>query len=587
MKIAIIMLLFIALSVFGEADDKQTWVERSNQNAKLLLDAITQISPEFAGYIGAEGVDKMILDLKPGIQERSKKAFQTVQQELESRLKNETDPAVRQDLEILIKRSKDSIREIELQETYLIPYQNIQQIMFLGIRTLLEDRVAETRRPAALVRLKRYAGLEEGYDPITKLTMDRIAEKTGKPALNYPSKAELEKDLVNSPYLIKGIEDLFKQYSIKGYEEPYAKLKEEVAAYEDYLRKEILPKARTDFRLPRPLYEFSLQVVGIDIPAEQLATQAREAFKNIQKQMDELASDIAKENAMPATGYREIIRELKKKQLVGEAILPHYQKRMKEIEEIIRREKLVTLPQRDMVIRLSTEAESAAEPAPHMKPPRLIGNTGEKGEFVLPLNFPAKSDGQEKKLQYDDFTFEAASWTLTAHEGRPGHEMQFASIVEKGVSIARGIFAFNSVNVEGWGLYAESLIQPYEPLEGQLIALQHRMMRAARAFLDPELQLGKIQPEEAKRILSEDVVLSEAMTNQEVERYTFRAPGQAPSYFYGYTRLRELRNEVEGKLGAKFNQQQYHDFILVQGLVPPNLLRKAVLNQFSDSSERN
>ncbi|MCI0614587.1 DUF885 domain-containing protein, partial [bacterium] len=143
---------------------------------------------------------------------------------------------------------------------------------------------------------------------------------------------------------------------------------------------------------------------------------------------------------------------------------------------------------------------------------------------------------------------------------------------------------FNSVNVEGWGLYSESIMQPYEPLEGQLITLQHRLMRAARAFLDPELQFGKIQPEEAKRILIEDVVLSEAMSNQEVERYMFRAPGQAPSYFYGYTKLRDLRNEIEMKLGKQFNQLEYHDFILSQGLVPPNLLRQAVLDHYSAQS---
>ena len=36
-------------------------------------------------------------------------------------------------------------------------------------------------------------------------------------------------------------------------------------------------------------------------------------------------------------------------------------------------------------------------------------------------------------------------------------------MIEAGVSIARAVFAFNSVNVEGWGLYAEAELQPYEP----------------------------------------------------------------------------------------------------------------------------
>ena len=65
-----------------------------------------------------------------------------------------------------------------------------------------------------------------------------------------------------------------------------------------------------------------------------------------------------------------------------------------------------------------------------------------------------------------------------------------------------------------------------------------------------------------------------------MERFTFRSPGQAASYFDGYTRLREIRTAAEKALGPKFNVQRFHDFILSQGLLPPNLLRKAVMEDF-------
>jgi uncharacterized protein (DUF885 family) len=159
--------------------------------------------------------------------------------------------------------------------------------------------------------------------------------------------------------------------------------------------------------------------------------------------------------------------------------------------------------------------------------------------------------------------------------------MQFSAMVENGVSTARAVFAFNSTNVEGWGLYSEWITFPYMPAEGQLISLQHRLMRAARAYLDPELQAGKVTPENAKKVLMNDVVLSDAMATQEVDRYTFRMPGQATSYFYGYTRLLELRRDVEKKLGAKFNAREFHDFILSQGLLPPPMLRTAAMNRFA------
>jgi uncharacterized protein (DUF885 family) len=75
-------------------------------------------------------------------------------------------------------------------------------------------------------------------------------------------------------------------------------------------------------------------------------------------------------------------------------------------------------------------------------------------------------------------------------------------------------------------------------------------------------------------------VCSPAFATEEVERYTFRAPGQAGSYFDGYMRLLEIRKAAEQALGPKFNVQRFHDFILSQGLLPPNLLRKAVMEDF-------
>jgi uncharacterized protein (DUF885 family) len=68
-----------------------------------------------------------------------------------------------------------------------------------------------------------------------------------------------------------------------------------------------------------------------------------------------------------------------------------------------------------------------------------------------------------------------------------------------------------------------------------------------------------------------------------VERFTFRAPGQANSYFYGYTRLLALRKETEAAMGAKFDQKKFHDFILSQGLLPPDLMRRAVLDEYVGS----
>lgn len=562
------------------ASTQQTWLQRSNENAKLLLQAVARFEPETGSELGVAGVDEQIVDLKPGVNERSRQATRDVIEELKRRLAQEKDERVRQDLEILIRAGYENIRGSLLSEKFEVPYFNLSRNLFLGIRVLLEGQGTPERRQAALARLRRYAGMEPGYDPIVKLAEDRTRERLAQPGLLGPPKDEVEKDLANSPLFAAGIGQLCQKYRIAGYEKPLNELRRHLAQYDDFVRTEVLPRARTDFRLPAEEYAFSLERVGVDVPPAQLVAQARAEFADIQKQMNKLAPLVAKQHNWKLTDYRQAIRELKKQQFAGEDILPHYQARLKEIEAILQKQRLVTLPARPVRMRLATAAENAGHPSPHMVPPNFLGNTAEQGEMILPVNTPAAPGSKEAAQDFDDFTFPAASWSILAHEARPGHDLQFAAMLERGVSLPRAMFASNAADIEGWGLYAEAITEPYMPPEGQLISLQFRLMRAARAFLEPELQSGLTTREQALKVLKDDVVLSDALARQEVERYRSSAPGQAPSYFYSYNRMMQLRQEVEKAQGKKFDPQRFHDFVLGQGLLPPELLRKAVLEDF-------
>ena len=570
-------LFIFLLAVSGLAQDQPEWVRKSNRNAQLLIDIAARYTPETAGHQGVTGLDDQITVVNQERRERSRQDQRAAAIELETRLSTEKDRLVRQDLEILIAKVKSGLRASEAGERLLLPYTNVSGVVYSGLVALLDDQVSPERRVLALTRLRKYTGLEPGFTPMTLAAEDRFREKLKAPGLLGPSRPDVEKDLQNTNAFLTGISLLFEKYKIQGYQDALAKLKEQLASYDDFVRLEVLPKARADFRLPPEIYAINLDQYGVDFPSSELTRRAHQAFTEIQGEMKPLAVKVAKEHGLHSSDYRDVVRFLKKDQIPGNQVLPEYEKRLGEIEEIIRREHLVTLPARPAIIRIASAAETAQQPAPHMQPPPLMNNHGERGQFVLPLETTGEGG---KTLKYDDFNFQAASWTLIAHEARPGHELQFDAMVERGVSLARALYAFNSTNVEGWGLYAEWFMLPYMSDEGKLISLQLRLLRAARAFLDPELQQGKVTPAQAMQVLQKDVVLSEAFATEEVERFTFRSPGQAVSYFDGYTRLREIRAAAEKALGPKFNVQRFHDFILSQGLLPPNLLRKAVVEDF-------
>lgn len=561
------------------------WVTKSNANARLLLNVVAKYSPEGASSLGVDGFDEQITDLSRDQFEPSNKDTRAVIAELEKRLKAESDPKVRQDLEILIGSAKDQLRSNALSRKYFMPFNDLTKTIFGVVRQMLDPRIPKERQQTLLVRLQKYAGLAKGYRPATELANERLQErlKADKNLLG-PFKGKVEQAINDGPTLIKGMKDLLAKSELKGWEPSFAALETQLTAYNAQVKSQILPRARTDHRLPPEVYADNLRQFGVDISPQELIARALVSFAEIRNQMNITAGLIARERGLPNADYRAVMAELKKQQIPSEKVMPLYLERLAQIEAAAREQHIVTLPSRKAVIRLASVAENAQQPAPHMNPPRLIGNTGEYGEFVLTTGMAPDSSG--KSMVFDDFSHQATTWTVTAHEARPGHELQFAKMIETGVSTARAVFAFNSVNVEGWALYAEAEMQPYEPLDGQLFALQARMLRAARAFLDPMVNLGEISPEGVKSFLMDETGASEGMATQEMQRYTFRAPGQATSYFYGYQRLMETREAAEVALRKKFNRQAFNDFVLAQGLVPPALLRKAVMQEFVPAQSR-
>jgi Bacterial protein of unknown function (DUF885) len=567
-----------------KAAPSQSWIERSNQYTQELLDTQLKHSPEGGSQQGLAQYDPLITDATRADEIVQRKELEAILAKQKKAEATEKDLNVREDLEIIQKTFDLQFREDDYQLEHKVQFLNASAIIFGGLRGLLDDQVAAERRPAAVIRLRKYAGVEPGYKPFPDVLKQRAMEQMAKPGVLYPSMGEMETELGRNKNYVDGIAALFRKYKLTGWEAPFAKLSEELADYDTWVRTTLMPKGRTDFRLQPAEYALGLESYGVDLPPAQLTAMAHAAFTSDQAKMAPLAAQVAKAHGWTSTDYRDVVRELKKTQITGDAVLPFYKARLKQIEDIIIAKNLVTLPDRPAIIRMATPAETAQQPAPHMVPPPFLHNTGQKGEFVLPTDIPSSTGGADDK--YDDFGFDAVAWTLTAHEARPGHELQFDSMLEHGVSLARALYAFNSTNAEGWGLYSEYIMEPYEPVDGQLLTLQLRLLRDARAFLDPELQSGKVTPEQAYLVLEGDVCLSHAFAKEEVERFTYRAPGQANSYFYGYTKLLELRKDTEAALGPKFNAKKFHDFLLAQGLLPPDLLRKAVMENFVPSQKR-
>ena len=579
-SLALVIALGWSSSLNAQQPAPQAWLAQSDRHAQPLAKAPAAFNPEPFSMFGVVEYDELVTDLGPDREMRLRAAVSAAQAELQQKLPQERDARVKQDIELMISAADRARRASEVEQRLMVPFTDVGQLMFQGIQGLLSDQIPRERQVKALARLSRYAGLTPGSTAITALARQRYEAgvKDKEKKLLPPSKLEVEQALRNSDTYRTGIRKLFEGHKIENAEPVLAAVDKLLKDHTTWMQTQVLPSARqdTDTTLPPDLYAIKLEEVGIDIDPKRLIKRAQLAFVETRATMQLLAPRVAQARGWPMRDYRDVIRALKRETIPNDKLEQSYREVILQIDPIVQRERIVSVPNRPMVMRMASAAENAAQQAPFFMPAPLFGNKGEQGQFVLTSGNPA-AKGEDV---YDDFNYSAVRWTLSAHEGRPGHELQFTSLVERGVSMARSLFAFNSVNLEGWALYAEAELMPYEPQDAQLIALQFRLLRTARAMLDPMLNLGMIDRERAHKVLLDDVVLSKGMARQELDRYAFNMPGQAGSYFYGYSRLQELRAEAELALGEGFDRQRFNDFLLSQGILPPALLAKAVREQF-------
>jgi uncharacterized protein (DUF885 family) len=554
------------------------WIVRSNEFADRLSNAIAAEDCQ-----KKLAVSESLQEINPTFRAcRQKSVLQSVKN-LKQKLAQEKNAALRLDLQILLKVGQQQLRSFTLDEKYRVPYIDLSKAILDDLKsTLKESKSTAKQQTMMLAKLKQYAGVETGKTArqsvggvrplegtvegaLTSSVEQAILAQLQKSEVTFPSQDQLKRDLKNNASQVYEIDTFLAQQNVTDYKQTYAKLKTQLFDYETFIRREVLTKSEKNFRLPTELYTLKLEEQGIETPIEEVIQQAHTAFIQVQQQMAAIAPQIARQKEFKAADYRDVIRELKQEHLSAKETLRLYQSRAKDLENIIEREDLATLPKDKFNIRLATVKENADFPVPLYD--------SDSSTFVIPV-----LQNQKKARLYNDFTNSPMSWTLTVHEGRPGHDLQVAiiknQIENQNLSDARADFAFNSTSVEGWATYAEAMMQPYMPLEGRFMSLQFQLLRAARAFLEPELQLGRITTAEALKTITQDAGFSKFFARQEIKRYTQTFIGQAPAYFYGYQQFLQLRSQAEKKLGKRFNAKKFHDFVLTQGYLTPKLLEQ-------------
>ena len=199
-----------------------------------------------------------------------------------------------------MRAAQEEIEGSELTEKYEVQYLQPARFVFGSIHSLLDPQVAKDRWPAALARLQRYVASPS----LVELADVETREGLRNPRLAPPSKLDVENELKTWKVTEQGIDKLFADYKLEA-AEPLGRLHQQLTERERFIREEVLPKARADFRLPPPVYAFQLKRVGVAIAPGQLTAMAHRAFFEIQGALQRVAAQVAKARGLPSAGYHD------------------------------------------------------------------------------------------------------------------------------------------------------------------------------------------------------------------------------------------------------------------------------------------
>jgi uncharacterized protein (DUF885 family) len=356
------------------------------------------------------------------------------------------------------------------------------------------------------------------------------------------------------------------------------------ADYATFLQREILPRATGDFAAGRDLFAFLLHDgYFLDETTDQLYELGERIFARTESEM----TAVAKRIDPKAASWSEVTRRVKSHHPTADDLISSYRREVERARRFLADKDVVPFPPGDDCQVLETPpflrstTTATYEPAPPLDPQT-------RGFFyVTPVDPKLPAAQKEQFLRENDH---ADQVDTVAHETYPGHHLQlsfargYPSLVRKMIDAKRAAVIGQSVFAEGWGLYAEELMNElgYYSDEERLMQLEWTLVRAARVMIDVSLHTRGMTFDEAVRVLTDRVHLEHELAVSEVKRYT-ESPTQPLSYLIGRERIVAMRERYKARAaaaasGAPTSLKAFHTEVLSHGTIAPGLVEREIFD---------
>ena len=322
-------------------------------------------------------------------------------------------------------------------------------------------------------------------------------------------------------------------------------------------------KARTtdDWALGREKFEKLIKLRRLGMSSEEILQLGYKYLSELKTERTEIAAEISPERSVD-----EVMKAVEAKSpKTFEGALDATRRAMEDAKRFIIEKDLATIYEEDKLIVEETPAfiapliPFAALNMPSRFDKPMIG--------VYIVTRPKDATNLDKHLNF------ASIRSTAVHEAFPGHFLQGS--VSNRSSLMHQL-ATGAETTEGWAHYCEQMMLErgfLSGLETRLIQVNDAIWRAVRIILDVKLSRGEMRFEEAVDMLMKEAAMSHEGAISEARRYT-QTPGYPLSYLLGKHLILQLREEVKGKMGAKFTDKSFNDTITANGYLPIAMVKR-------------
>jgi uncharacterized protein (DUF885 family) len=546
------------------------------QLSSTIVDEIAAAAPTLATYLGIPGHDDKWHDLSPS----GLDAFADLQRDQLRRTHEIAEPTdawgrlaidvVRAELErgLVFHEAGEELRELNSIASPLQDLRDIFDQMDTESVTGWSDIASRLERlPVALTQYAQTLSL--GRDRGTAVAQRQVVEAI-RQARNH---AGDDSHFETFPGVAAEVVDNLLSGRIT---DGVASARMAFGEFADFLEKEYLPQATAADGVGKERYVLhAARFLGAEIDPEETYAWGWSEVEQLRQRMQEVAGEI-----LPGSTLAETLELLLTDPSRAAASQDEFVELMLERQEIALRELEgvhFDVPEQIRTIDVKMTPPGGSLGAYYYQPSE---------DFTRPGTvYWSKGDQQQIPL-FDEVS-------TAYHEGFPGHHLQVGLQMTAGERFSRmhKVMIWYSGSGEGWALYAEDLMEELGYLEKPdyvMGKLASEMLRACRVVIDIgshlDLAIPEGQPfhpgeqwtfETGVEMLDAYAAQDHAISISEMNRY-LGWPGQAISYKVGQQAIRDLRSEERSRLGAAYDQKQFHARLLEVGAVGLDTVRAHV-----------